>query len=77
MSAADRIRAAVLCVVDGRDLDEAHCRIDHVGPPYGFALLVEGVTVATCDHPAPLSTYAFNNGAEGVTHNYDLAKAET
>lgn len=76
MTKQDRIKAAVLHVIGGADLREQFCRIDYLGDPLGFGLFLDGVCVATCDHPAPLSTYAFANDAEGVTHTYDLALAE-
>lgn len=73
----DRIKAAVLCIVAGCDLDETTVRIDHVGSPIGFALhSPTGVCVATADHPVLLSEHAFRNGAIRVVHNYDLREAE-
>lgn len=71
----DRIKASVLSIIGGADMREQTVRIDHTDP--GFALhSATGICVATCEHPALLSAYAFNNGALRVVHTYDLRLAE-
>lgn len=73
----ERIKAAVLeiCGRSDFDFDEAP-RIDHVGEPIGFVLMIEGICVATSEHPVLLSEHAFRNGAGRVVHTYDLRLAE-
>jgi hypothetical protein len=72
-----RIKAAVLHIVGGADLEEQTARIDYVGGSIGFALhSAIGVCVATSEHPVLLSEHAFRNRAIRVVHNYDLRLAE-
>lgn len=72
-----KARAAVLHIVDRADIAEQSVRVDYVGVEYGFALVsATGVTIATSDHPMPLTRYAFANGALRIVHNYDLRLAE-
>lgn len=73
-----KARSAVLHLVEGvkEDLEEQSVRIDYTGAPFGFALVVGSVCVATSEHPLPLCRYAFANGALRVVHNYDLRLAE-
>ncbi len=71
----DRQRGAVLRILQHGKLNGAVCEIKPDADYENYALYDEqGTPIATSEHPAPLASYAFANGALRVTQDYDLGR---